>query len=170
VTARGTGLLVGLLATLLGYLWIAELRPSRRSPPSDPPPLLDVSPALVARVELEGGGTRLVAVRHDDAWADVDGRPWDAVADLVATLATLRPVMVVDPEPREPADYGLGSGAEHIRLLAADARPLLGLEVGDPNPSSTALYARREGLREVILVGAVLRWELEKVLGAVRSP
>lgn len=173
MTGRGTLLLVGVLLGLLGYLWMAEVRPRRPAAPvSGPPPLLIVPPAMVAQVEVETHGVHLTAVRHDGTWGDADGRPWraDAVSDLVATLETLRPVMVVDLDPKEPGDYGLGPEAEHVRIIGTDGQPLLALEVGDRNPSWTGLYARRAGQPEVILVGAVLRWELEKLRGAAPSP
>jgi hypothetical protein len=171
MTARGTGLLLALLVTLAGYLWVAEVRPRRAAPPlpagtPEAPPLLATSD--VARVELQEGGTRLTAVRRDGGWADGSGRPWRpaAVADLVETLGGLRPIMVVDPDPEQPADYGLGPDETQLRLFGPDGQALLALEVGERNPAWTALYARLAGRREVILVGAVLRWELEKLRDA----
>src|SRR5439155_686732 len=52
MTARGTALLVALLATLAGYLWVVELAPRRAAPPTaaEAPPLLPAPPAAVARV------------------------------------------------------------------------------------------------------------------------
>jgi hypothetical protein len=71
--------------------------------------------------------------------------------------------MVVDPAPAAPADYGLGDRARHVRVMAADGSAILTLELGDRNPAWTALYARVGSRSEVVLLGGVLRWELEKV-------
>ena len=73
--------------------------------------------------------------------------------------------MVVDADPAEPSDYGLGPDTPRLRVMAA-GKELLSLEIGERNPAWTGLYARLAGQREVILVGAVLHWELEKLRDA----
>jgi hypothetical protein len=164
MTARGTALLVALLATLAGYLWVVERRPAPAFP-AEPAPLLAVPAAAVARVELVEGERRLTAVRGERGWTDAAGRPWsqDPVSDLLAALGALRPLATVDPDPATPGDYGLGPGGRRLELAAADGRSLLALELGERNPAWTGLYARRAGEPAVLLVGGVLAWELEKV-------
>jgi hypothetical protein len=173
VTARGTGLLLAVMAALLGYLWFAELRP-RRQAESVPTaaPLLAIPPAAVARVKLEEEGRRVTAVRRDGAWLDERGRRWreDAVASLVDTLGALRPVMVVAHDPAEPAEYGLGPTAPRLEVAGDDGQPVLTLELGARNPAWTGLYARHAGGREVVLVGALLAWELDKLRQAAPEP
>jgi hypothetical protein len=169
VTARGTALLVFAFAGLAGYLWLGELRPRAhwRGQPAvvAGTPLLRVPPAQVTRVDLEEREARLTALRHDGRWVDPRGQAWqgDAVSDLLDTLAGLPEIMVVDPAPENPADYGLGADAPRLRLLGADGRDVLSLEIGERNPAWTGIYARVAGRREVVLVGAVLHWELEKL-------
>src|SRR3989442_506947 len=160
----GPALLVALLATRAGSLWVVERRPAPAFPP-EPAPLLAVPTAAVARVELVEGERRLTAVRGERGWTDAAGRPWsqDPVSDLLAALGALRPLATVDPDPATPGDYGLGPGGRRLRLAAADGRPLLALELGERNPAWTGLYARRAGEPAVLLVGGVLAWELEKV-------
>jgi len=164
MTVRGTGVLLGLLGALAGYLWVTAPDPA---PPagSQAPPLLAASPGAVARVELAEGERRVTALRAGDGWADAAGHSWPdgAVSDLLTTLAALRPVTTVDPEPAVPADYGLGPGARHLELAGAGGHPLLALELGERNPAWTGLYARRTGEPAVLLVGAVLGWELDKL-------
>jgi len=164
MTARGTALLVVLLATLAGYLWVVERRPAPAFP-AEPAPLLAVPTAAVARVELVEGERRTTAVRGERGWTDAAGRPWsqDPVSDLLAALGALRPLATVDPDPATPGDYGLGPGGRRLELAAADGRPLLALELGERNPAWTGLYARRAGEPAVLLVGGVLAWELEKL-------
>jgi len=167
LSARRTALLVGVLGALLAYLWLFEVQPRRRgaAPAPEAPALLEESSAAVVRIELAEDGRRLTAVRGEGGWTDGEGRPWrgDVVGDLVATLGTLRPLMIVDADPREPADYGLAAGARRLEVVGADGSTLLALELGERNPAWTGVYARRAGRREVMLVGAVLAWELEKV-------
>jgi len=176
VSARGTALLVTLLAALVAYLWAVELPILRPTPPRhglpDAAPLLSVPAATVARLDIERDGRQLTAVRRDGGWADPEGRPWrsGAVSDLLETLSDLRPVMVVDPHPQAPADYGLDHAAQRLRLTAVDGRTVLALELGDRNPAWTDLYARLAGRPEVVLLGGVLRWELGKVFDTAPGP
>lgn len=166
VTLRGTLLLGTVLIALAGYLWLGDNRPGTARPVSaEAPALLAVPPTQVARLEFQTDDRTLSAVRAANGWIDAGGHPWtgDAVRDVIDELGSLRPVMVVDPEPANPADYGLGAGAVHLRLLGADGRSLLALELGERNPAWTGLYARVGGAREVVLIGAVLHWELEKL-------
>ena len=140
-----------------------ELRPAPATATSGPPTLLS-APAEVAQVELSGAAGRLHAVRADARWTDDAGHPWrgDAVGDLLTTLAALRPVMVVDAAGGELETYGLGT-PERLRARAADGQELVHVDIGASNPAGTALYARVDDRPEVVLIGAVLRWELDKL-------
>src|SRR5256712_13527717 len=98
MTARGTALLVALLATLAGYLWVVERRPAPAFPP-EPAPLLAAPTAAVARVELAEGERRPTAARGERGWTDAAGRPGaqDPASGLLAALLALRPLATVDP-------------------------------------------------------------------------
>ena len=174
LTGRDTAVLLAVLTVLVGYLWVFEVRPRRDVATAEPEaaPLLPVPPTAVARVELEEHGRRLTAVRGREGWTDSSGRPWrtSAVSDLVDTLGSLRPVMVVDPQPKEPGDYGLGAPVRRLVVSGTDGRSVLALELGEKNPAWTGIYARRAGQAEVMLIGGVLSWELEKVRGAAPGP
>ena len=173
MTTRGTVALLAILAALLGYLWLFEVGVPRTSAaPTDTEPLLPVPSAAVGRVELAEPGRRLTAIRSASGWKDGGGRPWrdDAVSDLVETLRSLRPVMVVDPHPAVPGDYGFAEDARRLEIAADDGRPVLALEIGERNPAWTALYVRRAGRPEVLLVGGVLNWELQKLHDAAPGP
>jgi hypothetical protein len=172
MTARGTALLLAVLAALLAYLWLAELRPWSAASAPEEAPLLALAPGAVARVELTGAGERLTAALRDGAWVDEHGRPWHdgVVPGLLETLTTLGPVMVVDPAPRRPEAYGLGAGATRLSLATRDGGPALALEIGAPNPAGTGLYVRRADRPHVLLLGGVLRWELDKLRDAAPRP
>jgi uncharacterized protein DUF4340 len=178
VSVRGTGALVLVLTALLGYLWLFEVRPRAGIHPqpvvdeANAPPLLDAPAASVARVEIEGAEGTLTATRRNGGWTDGLGHscPPGTVSELIDALHELRPLMVVDPDPAELADYGLHEPSARIRLLAGDGHALLGLEVGERNPASTGIYARVAGRREVLLIGALLQWEIGKVRDAVGAP
>jgi hypothetical protein len=166
MSPRGTALLLAVLAALGLYVLLEYRRPATLAPEAESaPPLLRVPATAVVRIEVDDADGRLIAQRAASGWTDGAGRPWqgDAPGDLLDVLATLGPIMVVDPEPADPADYGLGPGARRLTLSGAGERVLLALEVGERNPAWTGLYARVAGERRVLLVGAVLHWELEKL-------
>jgi hypothetical protein len=172
MTARSTALLLGVLAALVAYIWLAEVEPRRHVARADESaeaaPLLTVPAGAIARVALEEHGARLTALRHEQAWVDEEGRSWrgDAVSGLVETLGSLRPVMVVENDPMDPGEYGLGPDALRLEVSAEGGRSVLALELGQQNPSATGVYARVAGRHEVMLVGALLRWEIDKLRDA----
>jgi hypothetical protein len=173
VTVRGTLGLVALLGVLLLVVWLGERRaPTPGSPTITAPPLLDAPADAVTRVEWVDGGTRLTVVRTPGGWTDAAGRPWrsNAPEDLLGALATLRPVAVVSADPTALGEYGLGAGASHLELFGSDDRPLLRLDLGRRNPAWTGVYVRRADTAEILLVGALLHWELRKLRDAVPIP
>jgi hypothetical protein len=152
MTIRGTLMLAGVLALLCTYLFLT-------APPVEPvgdlarrlaPPL-----ARASVVEIDDRGQIVRAERAGGAWSI------DAVADLLTTLASIDVLTVIDPDPANPETFGFGDA---LRLRVLDGTDLLlSLEVGAANPARTGVYVRREGQPAVLLVGALLRWELEKI-------
>jgi hypothetical protein len=110
-------------------------------------------------------------VRRGTAWlTPADGRqvPADVVDGLLAALAGLPPLTVI-ASAGDLDDYGLDRPQQEIVLAAAGGDSALGLALGDYNPTGTAVYVRRVDDAAVFLVGAVIRWETEKVVRAVRQ-
>jgi len=152
VTGRGTIGLAITFAVLATYLALTR-------PPAAPPEealaatLLSTPIDSISRVDI---GSDLTAVRRGSEWSVPQ------VEDLLAALATLRPVGIVDEAPSDPSAYGLGADAPRLRVLSG-TRTVLDLELGAPNPAGTGLYVRHAGQTPVLLVGSLLRWEVEKV-------
>jgi hypothetical protein len=152
MTVRGTLVLAAVLATLLAYLVVTR-------PPSGPsrgrtmltPPL-----GAATAVEILRGAEATRFIRRDGTWSPPGG------ADLVDALASLEVLDVVEDTPSDPSTYGLGADALRLRVTSDDGE-LVALEVGATNPAETAVYVRRIGSAPVLLVGALLRWELEKI-------
>lgn len=170
MTIRSTLGLLLVAAALLGVV-LADGRailPQRPLPVPDAPPLLDTQTATVARVEWSRGPERLILVRTPSGWNDAAGHPWpiDVVDVALHALASLRPHVVVSDEPVDFADYGLAPAGERLRVLDGTGGELLALDIGNRNPAWTGSYARRAGRQEVLLVGALLRWELDKLRSA----
>jgi uncharacterized protein DUF4340 len=145
VTVRGTVALAAVLAVLAGYLVLTR---APDMPAEDDEPRLTAVLDHPTAVEIvEAGRTVRVESGFDD---------------LVAGLASLQILGVIDPDPSDPSLYGFGADAVQLRVLSGTEQ-LVGIEIGAMNPAETGLYVRRFGNPRVLLVGALLRWELEKV-------
>jgi hypothetical protein len=170
---RLTVALIVTAAALAAVVWLDRpaLLPERPLPIPDTPPLLGAPIASVERVEWEYGTERLTLVRTPAGWYDAAGHPWppDSVEVTLEALASLHPHTVVAGEPVDLAEYGLAHPGERLRVLDGTGQELLAMDIGNRNPAWTGSYARRAGRDEVLLVGALLRWELDKLRSA-REP
>lgn len=167
MTVRGTAGLMALLAAFCGYLWLSARPAVSPAPPGSP--LLAVPAGRVTRIEIEWPDARLAAVRNAGTWRGAAGQsdvPAWQIDDLLATLATIRPVTTLARAERDAAQYGFGDAATAVRLDAG-AEVALELEVGDRNPAWTGVYVRRTGSPDAHLMGALLHWELEKLHDSV---
>lgn len=161
MTPRGTLALLGVLALLVVYLSVVD-RPSSTTLSEEP--LLTAPAAQATRVEITWPDVRLLAVRRDGGWRDQDEHPLPSglVDDLLAALGTVRPMETLASTGPTATEYGFGPRATSLSV-GAGGNPLLRLEVGDRNPSWTGIYVQRSGADEVLVVGALLHWELEKL-------
>jgi len=154
MSVRGTLLLALILGALVGYLLLTE-SPERGEDGGDAV-ALSRSLAQATRVDVTQAGSTVTLVRRDDRWEDAQA------ADFLQALAGLRVLGVIDDAPADPGLYGFDAGSARVRVLDG-TEPALDLEIGAPSPAGTGVYVRRFGERRVLLVGALLRWELEKV-------
>jgi hypothetical protein len=157
VTVRGTVGLAVVLAMLIAYLRLTAPAPgpvadtaTRLTPPLD----------AATHIVVDGGGRKIEITRNEGRW-NAPGAP-----DFLAALASLQVLAVIDDA--EPESYGFAPDATHLRVDDG-AKALVEIEVGAMNPAETGLYVRRVGQRPVLLVGALLRWELEKLRRGVEK-
>lgn len=165
MTWRGTIGLAAVLAALAAALWWAE-RPAPDRTPGAPAALLASSAEITAlEIRVAGATHRWDVARGRWRTASGDVAP-AGVETLVEALQTISPLMVVDAAPTAPAEFGFGPDAVRLVVWAGET-PLLDLDVGARNPAWTGVYVRRHGARAIEMVGALLAWELAKVLGPV---
>ena len=177
MTTRGTLGWIAAALACLGAVWVERIVTGRRAilperplATPDTPPLLDARPGDVARIELIGEAGRLTFVRTPDGWHDAAGhrRPSDVVDAVLDSLGSIHPHAVLEGETVSLAEYGLAPARERLLLSDDRGETLLALDIGTRNPAWTGFYARRDGRDEVLLVGALLRREFDK-LQAVRA-
>jgi hypothetical protein len=177
---RGTVALAVALVVAAAYAYVdlasqdGELTLESIFEPSSPtPPGRGVRPVLV----FEPGDVVAVVVRRGDqetriarsgaAWAGVT--PPDAVDEFLANLAGLSQILTLEVPAGELADHGLDPPRSTVTLERRGAAPL-SLRVGGHNPPATGVYVQIDGRSEVILTGALLLWEVDKIAKAARGP
>jgi len=168
MTIRGTGALWLLFGVLAGLVWLTTPGPETVEVASG---LLDVeSRGRVARLEWVEPDRRSELVRDDHGWADAEGGRVDAstIDDLLDALATVHPLTTIDVEATDATGYGFAQ-PRRLRLLDAQRRVLFDIEIGRRNPATTGLYVRLNGSDDVVLVGALLDWELSKLSRAAEG-
>ena len=166
---RRLALLAALVALLAPATWVSV---SRRlaSPASKPEsPLVDFVASEVRSIDVSGEGRAGRFERLGGVWTlSVPGSPsrpvdGELVEGFLGTLAGLgRLTQFVDPDL---AAFGL---AEPRGTFTLGLDPEVQMAIGDRNPPLTALYVRRGASPEIEMVGSVLLWEWDKLLGELR--
>ncbi len=153
MTVRGTLALAAVFVALACYVWL-----SRTLPTSDGAMETRLTGPLDAAtsVEMTRGTATARFMRRDGSWSA------PGVDDLLQALGSLQVLGVIDPSPSDPESYGLGADALRLRVTG-DRGELAAIDVGSMNPAGTGVYVRQAGRPPVLLVGALLQWELEKL-------
>ena len=163
------------VAILLGAEYARETRtPAEHEtdPRAGRPRVLALDPATLSEVTLVHGGRRVVARRDGDGWTVEEPAgasvPVDLVKAFVGAVLDAEEIERVGSD-RDRATFGLDDDATRIELRPAGGPPET-LWLGASNPSGTAVYARRLGSPDVILVGRTLRYYEELIVQALPTP
>lgn len=178
MTIRGTLFLWMCVLALGVYAGIAARQQSHveRGTPSgsaDRAPLLRFDVAAVDGVDITDA-TSVIRLRREGAgWRDAQGVPWPApehLETLLEALADLRPLATIAQAPAQLDAFGLDPPPFEIHLSLGAGRPPLTLRLGERNPAWTGVYAVTSAAPDqVVLLGALILWELEKVFRAARQ-
>ena len=157
MTVRGTLALAVTFAVLVAYLRLTAPAPG---PSVDATALLVPPLREATRITLVDDARTTEITRGEGGWSA------PGAADFLTALESLQVLAVIDDA--EPESYGVAPDASQLRVDAG-TRPLVALEIGAMNPAETGVYVRRMGQRPVLLVGALLHWELEKLRRGVEE-
>lgn len=183
MTPRGTVVLWSVVAMLGAYLWLTQPQGHDRAhdgaedepAPSTGPLLLDLRPEDVTTLIITGAGDALRLRRAASDWRDDHDLPWPTpglVETVLETLAGTRVIALIEEVPSDLADYGLDPPQRSITVVTSvtgGAAGSLTLLVGDRNPAWTGVYVRVPPADRVVLIGSVLPWEIDKLVGAARQ-
>jgi hypothetical protein len=93
--------------------------------------------------------------------------PSDRLDGFLETLAGLTRLVVIDEPDVSRAEFGLDP-ARAVVTMRGDKE--IALAIGDRNPPLTALYVQVLPKANIVLVGAVLLWEFDKLTALARTP
>lgn len=166
MSGRATFLL--LIAFIAAALWVwfdrAEEESSAGAPEEERTALLSFSPERVEAIQLHRESLQLRLERRDGTWRGAQ-RP-EMIDDFLRNLSELVEIRRLDVARGELSDYGLDPPRATLELFLREEAPVV-LLVGDRNPSLTSTYVQIGPGGPVVITGAVLLWELEKLLSAV---
>lgn len=157
----------------LSVYYLAVVRaPGRLEPPApERAPLLDVRAADVTALEIESKRGHASCVRTGDRWTLREPAGTPVAADLIAAILTAvtEPTAfeVISREEGRAADFGLADPTMSLTLRCADGSAAT-LAFGMRNPGGTAVYARRAGTPEIVLVGLSLEYYVGLVVNSIQ--
>jgi hypothetical protein len=169
---------VMLLYAIAGLLALAYLHggtaveEAQGDPKAGRPRVVGLDRGTVSEVAIQHGDRRVVARRDGDGWRVEEPANADIPPDLVRAFVAA----VLDAEQIEKlgsdqarAAFGLDDGATRVEIRPSGGPPET-LWLGNVNPSGTAIYARRLGDDDVILVGRAVRLYEELIFQALPRP
>lgn len=143
--------------------FLGETRPT--PPGQGDEPLVSFTPHEIDSVRLRRGAVDVAVRRAGSGWSG--GADGIAMDDFLASLSTLSRIATLDVPAEQLADHGLGP-PQAIIGLERDGNPPIEIRIGDRNPPATAVYVQVGAESRVFLTGALLLWELDKALQAVK--
>lgn len=172
---RSTIVLLLLAVGLAAFLWTEEPPPPEA--PKEPlnllgePRLRDLSkfvpvlrfePADVAALRLQHDGGDISTRRTEDGWSP----PLTAarVEELLQSMTEMGRITEFSPDDGGLGDYGLDAPRSVLELSLRHREHPLVLEIGNQNPAGTGVYVRVDRDGPIILGGALITWELDKLL------
>jgi hypothetical protein len=157
---------VGLLYAVLAILAVLYARERGAGTPAEPerparPRFLQVPAADVAEITMRRGDRQVRLRREGEEWAVVEPAgavlPRDLVTGFLQALLTAEEIEPIVTPTRDLRGFGLDRQGDLVELRVARRGDPVVVTLGVPNPTGTALYARREADGAVVLIGRRVR-------------
>ena len=167
---RSTLVLLGSVVTVATYLRFADTPSAPPDRASGQAPgmatalamhrLVAFDPGDVVGVQLQRMDQTRSVHRQNGTWEGIDDPA--AINDFLHTLAELPVLMDISPSDRDLAEFGLAPPVGVIVLHTDTDHPLV-LQIGNRNPATTGVYVRTGENGTVVLAGALIEWEFDKL-------
>lgn len=125
--------------------------------------------------EDEVVGIKLIK-ENQIVFAQKEGKEWkivgsvekienkNIISSFVSTLTKLVEVRIIDENPSDLEEYGLKIPHFEVLMEIKDYPSPITLLLGKNNPNTTCVYAKTKDSPQVILVGSLIKFELETVV------
>ena len=166
MTWRRIGLYYALCVVLGGYFLLFEWR--------DEKPVLERQKVEIEQrfLPLSRGEIHELVLRRDKISVTCrrDGQIWKVIepvnaqvtsaliTSFVENLTPEKEVRIIDEAPGDLSPYGLVSPYSSIAIKGAGGKPLATVLIGGYNPTTSAVYARKEHSSQVVLLGYSVRY------------
>lgn len=161
------------LLVLAGEYWFVE-RPKQGRPPAEQtrPRFLPVEADDVREVRLSRDGRTVVSRRDASGWTVVEPAgvsvPSDLIAAFMTALAGAEEIGRMGEAEVDAPAFGLDERAGRVEMVPQRGESVV-VAIGTTNPPGTAVYARRQGAREVVLIGRNIRYYEDLIFQAVAA-
>ena len=168
-------LILGLLACVLGgYAYVTA--PEKKTLGTEAEKktertVLDFTPEHVTQIDLLFDGQHLVCQRTAEGWKQGSSGaavPADAIDDFLTNLKKLVNLGEVEGAATQLSEYGLQPPSSRV-ILQVEGEGSRTLTIGKHNPVQTSIYAQVNESPQVVLVGAVVLWDMRKLVTAANS-
>jgi len=171
---RQVVLLYLVFAALAGEYWLVERRaePKGQAEHAAPPLFLRLEPAAVREVRLLRGGRTVISRREGAGWTIVEPAGAPIAPDLIdaftSALAEATEIARVGGAEADTHAYGLDERAARVEMVSEKGDPIE-VTIGGTNPTGTAVYARRRGTPDVVLIGRNVRYYEDLIFQALSA-
>jgi hypothetical protein len=164
------------LSIILGsYYFLVEWRPGSEEPirnarPAQQSRFLPIARNDIHELALRDSHAGIRFRRNGDTWSVVE--PANAnvtstlVTSLVENLTVEKEVQIVEQSASDFASYGLAQPFLSLTIKGPTDNLLATILIGDRNPTQSAVYARKDDSKQVVLLGYSVRYYAELIFEA----
>jgi hypothetical protein len=179
MTWRKIGLYYALAAVLGLYFFRFEWHPNKKIGLVDPtvPVVVEQSQFLpvsrddIQEIILKRSNMTVLCRRNGQIWTVVEpgglSIPSDLLTSLVENLTPTKEVIIIDKDPKDVVPYGLDHPHTTIVVKDKAGKELATVSLGSENPTSSAVYVRKEPSPQVYLLGQSVSYYAQLVFEKV---
>ena len=179
MTWQRIGLYYTLAAVLGAYFFLFEWRPNKKPGLVDPtaPVVVQQSHFLpgsredIQEIVLKQGDVTILCRRDGQRWIVVEPAGLDISSDLltslVENLTPTKEVIIIDKEPKDTAPYGLDRPKTTVIVKDKTGKEIATVSLGGQNPTSSAVYARKEPFATGLYLGQSVSYYAQLVFEKV---
>ncbi len=151
----GTLIAILILALLLAYLFLFELKKTSEEGEGNGVVFTDVKKEQINEISLKYPSETVVCLKKGEDWFVLEGSKEfkaddNIISRMIADISDMKVEKVVSENPTDLAGFGLGEPKVEVLAKASDKE--IRLAIGDESPVGTGTYILANGENKVLLV------------------